>query len=289
MTSSSPQEQRGIMIMAKRLFCLTICAAFSGSRGGGCGVRAFSFVAPASRLSGVSSVPSTASKAVSFRKITISSVGRSPSTTKLNASPVDPVLLQHMAQGGFLAFAGDVIAQNLLSDNNDEEEDTGFSVLPSDWDSSRTLAFTTFGTFYTGGAQHFIFAFLNAQFDEPYQRLLLAQFCFIPLCYYPIFLLTVPALRAAGGFDFARIFNPGAYPEVAQFKEELTEQVLGRLPATLVRNWAFWLPVQFVQFAFIPKDLQVTYCAGFGVIWNVILSWSTMSSADEEVSEDEKI
>ena len=45
--------------------------------------------------------------------------------------------------------------------------------------------------------------------------------------------------------------------------------------ATLLRNWCFWLPVQFVQFNFIPAEFNVTFTAAFGVIWNAILSWST--------------
>ena len=187
----------------------------------------------------------------------------------------DPILLEHIATGGALALAGDVIAQSLLS------EKKGFP--PEDWDKARTAAFVAFGGIYTGGVQHFIFGFLNASFDDPIKRLLLAQFFFIPFCYYPTFLAMVPWLRAGleadGGF--------GA-EEVAARREELFSETASKIPSTLLRNWCFWLPVQFVQFSFIPVDLQVTYCAAFGVIWNAILSWSTSSAASLSPSAEEK-
>ena len=180
----------------------------------------------------------------------------------------DPVLLEHIATGGALALAGDVIAQSLLSEVRPR------SFPPEDWDKVRTAAFVAFGGIYTGGVQHFIFGFLNATFDEALVRLALAQFFFIPFCYYPTFLLMVPALRAGweseGGFGSE---------EANLRREELFSETFSKIPSTLQRNWLFWLPVQFVQFNFVPVDLQVTYCAAFGVIWNAILSWSTSSSA----------
>mmetsp|Transcript_26632 Transcript_26632/g.57792 ORF Transcript_26632/g.57792 Transcript_26632/m.57792 type:complete len:253 (-) Transcript_26632:1537-2295(-) len=183
----------------------------------------------------------------------------------------DPAFLENVATGGALAFAGDVIAQSLTS------EEPGFP--PRDWDKIRTAAFVAFGGLYTGGAQHFIFGFLNASFDDAVKRLLLNQFVLIPLCYYPTFLFMVPTLRAGweaeGGFGSE---------EAKARQEELFVEVFGKIPSTLLRNWCFWLPVQFVQFNFVPVDLQVTYCAAFGVIWNAILSWSTSEATASQKS-----
>eukprot|EP00566_Odontella_aurita_P021917 CAMPEP_0113566850 /NCGR_PEP_ID=MMETSP0015_2-20120614/22951_1 /TAXON_ID=2838 /ORGANISM="Odontella" /LENGTH=230 /DNA_ID=CAMNT_0000469183 /DNA_START=288 /DNA_END=980 /DNA_ORIENTATION=- /assembly_acc=CAM_ASM_000160 len=203
---------------------------------------------------------------VQHRTTSTSSTARQWSTGGIIEQLSDPVFLGHVATGGTLALAGDVIAQTLLSEKNE--------FPPEDWDRARTAAFVTFGGLYTGGVQHFIFGFLNAAFDDPIKRLLLAQFFFIPFCYYPTFLAMVPALRAgleADGDFFSE--------EAVVRREELFGETASKIPATLVRNWFFWLPVQFVQFSFIPVDLQVTYCAAFGVIWNAILSWSTSSAA----------
>lgn len=178
----------------------------------------------------------------------------------------DPILLQHVATGGLLALAGDVAAQSLLSEKK--------SFPPEDWDKARTAAFVIFGAVYTGGVQHFIFSFLNESFDDPIKRLLLAQFFFIPFCYYPTFLASVPFLRA--GFESEGNFLDESAIERQQ---DLFGETANKIPSTLLRNWCFWLPVQFFQFSIIPVDLQVTYCAAFGVIWNAILSWSTSSSS----------
>mmetsp|Transcript_30008 Transcript_30008/g.33641 ORF Transcript_30008/g.33641 Transcript_30008/m.33641 type:complete len:262 (-) Transcript_30008:2498-3283(-) len=183
----------------------------------------------------------------------------------------DPLLIQHMATGGILALAGDVIAQSLLSSSDDGKK----SFPPANWDKVRTAAFVAFGAIYTGGAQHFIFGFLNEEFASPLTRLAIAQFGFIPFCYYPTFLLMVPTLRAGWESEFGS--------DVASIRQtELFRDVASKIPTTLVRNWCFWLPVQFVQFNFIPTDLQVTYAAAFGVIWNAILSWSTETASSKE-------
>ena len=190
---------------------------------------------------------------------TTSSTATTTSSTTLSAT-FDPLFFEHVATGGALACVGDVMAQTLTGRSNKNE----LQVPPQDWDRVRTGALAVFGAGYTGGVQHFIFQFLNGSVDDPIQRLLLAQFVFIPFCYYPAFVATVPALRAAFG---------------EEDREQLVQDILGRLPATLVRNWTFWIPVQYIQFNYIPADLQVTYCAMFGVVWNAILSWSTLQAS----------
>lgn len=194
----------------------------------------------------------------------------------LSPDAIEPV--RDIATGGALALAGDVIAQSLTSEKRGPEGNYVFP--PEDWDKVRTAAFVAFGGLYTGGVQHFIFGFLNAAFDDPIKRLLMAQFFFIPFCYYPTFIFMVPTLRA--GLEAGGKFNS---PEASIRRDALFAEVYEKIPSTLVRNWCFWLPVQYFQFNFIPTDLQVTYCAAFGVIWNAILSWSTSSSAAGAASE----
>jgi hypothetical protein len=45
-----------------------------------------------------------------------------------------------------------------------------------------------------------------------------------------------------------------------------------RLPELMSANLAFWIPVQAVQFSFIPVEDQAVYVAVMGVIWNGILA-----------------
>ena len=191
---------------------------------------------------------------------------------------LDPLFYQHVATGGALALAGDIIAQSLLSEQ--AKRDNQLSFPPKDWDKVRTAAFVVFGAFYTGGAQHFIFDYLNTNFDEPLKRLALAQFFFIPFCYYPTFLVMTPTLRAGWEYGF------GGTTQSAFRERQMTlvTEVAQKIPSTLVRNWMFWLPVQFVQFNYVPVDLNVTFTATFGVIWNAILSWSTAASSSSSGS-----
>ena len=198
-------------------------------------------------------------------------------TTRLQAADPTTIFdtIRDVTTGGALAISGDIIAQSLAARGAQDPDDTQASLAfpPANWDATRTLALGTFGALYTGGAQHFIFGFLNGSLSDPVQRLVLAQFCFIPFLYYPTYLLVVPALRTL----------PLDEQVATVERERLQTQVLQRLPATLVRNWSFWLPVQFVQFSFIPPDMHVTYCAAFGVIWNAILSWSTMQESPPQI------
>lgn len=175
----------------------------------------------------------------------------------------DPLLLQHMATGGALAFAGDVIAQSLLSK----------SMPPNDWDITRTKAFVVFGAVYTGGAQHFIFNFLNNSFDQPLARLAMAQFFFIPFCYYPTFLFITPALRAGWECGFGTV-------EAKARQTELFTEIASKIPPTLLRNWCFWLPVQFVQFNFIPAgECYYIMCT---ILYLMVLSLINSSSSSQK-------
>ena len=103
----------------------------------------------------------------------------------------------------------------------------------------------------------------------------MAQFFFIPFCYYPTFLFMTPALRAGWEYGFGS-------EEAKTRQNQLFSEVASKIPPTLLRNWCFWLPVQFVQFNYIPAELNVTFTAAFGVIWNAILSWSTAGTAEKE-------
>ena len=207
-----------------------------------------------------------------------------PTSISIPDAFLDPIFYQHMATGAALAFAGDVIAQSLLSSEhgkNDNQQQQSYqqliSIPPKDWDIARTSSFVAFGALYTGGCQHFIFDYLNTNFDEPMLRLAMAQFFFIPFCYYPTFLAMTPTLRAGWEYGFGT-------KEATLRRKELFNDVAGKIPSTLIRNWCFWLPVQLIQFNFIPANHHVTFTAAFGVVWNAILSWSTASSTSSKVA-----
>ncbi|KAL4855073.1 PXMP2/4 family protein 2 [Chlorella vulgaris] len=56
-------------------------------------------------------------------------------------------------------------------------------------------------------------------------------------------------------------------------------EVPGRLRRDLLdimkSNWLLWVPFQFVNFRFVPPQLQVLMANGVALIWNVYMSWKS--------------
>lgn len=155
---------------------------------------------------------------------------------------------------------GDAIAQFANSQKNDDESVFGLDNKNFEFDMRRTLSYATFGAIYTGGFQHFLFAELQDTISDPIARLVLNQGLIIPLAYYPLLVWFVPLLRARSSIE----------------KEELRSSI--DVFSMIPKNWAFWFPLQFIQFNYIPSDLQVAYCALVGLLWNIILSLFTGGS-----------
>jgi len=197
-------------------------------------------------------------------------------STVLGLAP-DPVLFSHVTSAATVAAAGDLVAQRTDSNKNNAP---GIEWL----DAKRAFAFTLFGATYTGGFQHFLFEYLmspetaqsilalpvvtaavaaaGAQYAETVSslvvtvgRMFLNQFVAIPLLYYPFFFLISATVR-------------GERPLIAAVVNR-ARKVWAR---ALLANWRFWVPCQLIQFALVPKDLQVPYCLACGVAWNTLLS-----------------
>jgi protein Mpv17 len=186
---------------------------------------------------------------------------------------------------GILATAGDAIAQ--ISSSNDE-----------DYDYARGLCFLMFGALYTGVFQHFWFDFLSdhiSQWGEMLQvwgpsrasipvedvyslqewwnyfdvvstlenppsqttiataKLAVNQFLIVPSLYMPLFFAVTGSLAK---LDF----------------DGSMERARSMYIPLIKRNYFFWLPMQFVQFLFIPADWQILYISLASLLWTVILS-----------------
>lgn len=164
--------------------------------------------------------------------------------------------------------AGDIIAQITEQKKASSSLDESELLLPKeiadasldesfDLDVRRTLSYASFAAGYTGGFQHFLFAGLSETIADPLVRTGLNQGLIIPLCYYSLLVLFIPKLRARS------------------LQEEETLRSNIDVKKMIPRNWLFWVPLQWVQFTFIPTDLQVVYCSALGLVWNIILSLMT--------------
>mmetsp|Transcript_7758 Transcript_7758/g.12842 ORF Transcript_7758/g.12842 Transcript_7758/m.12842 type:complete len:305 (+) Transcript_7758:150-1064(+) len=179
-------------------------------------------------------------------------------THTLKAHP----LVTKMLTGGVLATCGDAIAQSM------NDEDT--------YDRRRALSFGTFDMAYRA-LQHVAFPIIVQQCQGQYasgllgslgvlnafdghtdllaamEQTLASQLGIVPFLYYPVF--------------FA----------LTGFVQGLTsDQAIQRAQETFLplmkRNLLFWIPVQFVQFGFVPTDLQIPFLSICGLCWTFILS-----------------
>lgn len=197
-----------------------------------------------------------------------------------------------------LASTGDAVAQFLSSRKNESEA--------FQYDPRRGAAFLAFGALYTGCFQHYWFDFLEKHIldwgenlylwghpaqtsipvtyfvekeewwqyfdlvsqiekvmatlkDPPSQEMVAAaklavnQFLVIPLLYMPLFFGITGAL---GGLDVSK--------SIARARSLYVP--------ILQRNYFFWLPIQFIQFLFLPVDYQIPFVCAASLCWTIILS-----------------
>jgi hypothetical protein len=199
-----------------------------------------------------------------------------PYTTALAVHPLET----KMITAGTLGLAGDALAQKQT---------------PQPYDVKRALGFAVFGATYSGGFQHVLFPLLvdvcqgnglcktlsgplascalpltgQAALFAAAERTLFNQLVCIPFLYYPLFF-------AISGFV------QGLSPEAALQRAQDTWAKL------VSRNLLFWLPVQFVQFAFVPLQWQVPYVCAAGLGWNIILSGMAGNVVRDKCDQDDE-
>jgi hypothetical protein len=174
------------------------------------------------------------------------------------------------------ASVGDCLAQYVeqrrvkKNSQDDNEWSPSVNSVPSsfinDYDARRTGAYAVFNGVYSGGFQHFLFAGLSDRVPNPISRLILNQGFIIPFIYYPLLIWLVPKLRAR------------TVPEKIKLRQNINVRQM------VPKNWAFWVPLQFIQFNFIPTRYQVTYCAVVGFVWKFLLSFLTAGKVQTQTS-----
>jgi hypothetical protein len=197
------------------------------------------------------------------------------SSTSLSAVPLDVVisfykqsLLENpldtkLATGGILALIGDAIAQ---------------SRDPTEYDARRAGAFVAFDMLYRA-VQCSLFPEITSICDGHYlgtilpgvdttilstlEQTMTNQFLVIPLIYYPVF------------------FSLTGYVQGLS-KEATMQRVQTTIGPLLLRNWLFWIPVQYFQFGYVDEPLQIPFLCVVGLAWTFILSIAAGSVEDYE-------
>jgi protein Mpv17 len=188
---------------------------------------------------------------------------------KYTTALAEHALPTKMATGATLAVAGDAIAQQASSDSDeyDTKRAASFALFDSAYRALQHVAFpiivaTCHGQFLSG-----LLPDASSNLAAAMEQTLASQLGIVPFLYYPIFFAFSGAVQ---GLDADEAWT--------RAKENF-------LPL-MQRNLLFWIPVQFIQFAFIQEDLQIPFLSVCGLAWTFILSISAGSAKGYSASAD---
>jgi hypothetical protein len=162
-------------------------------------------------------------------------------------------LATKVATGTTLATTSDLTAQAMTSGDA--------------WNPRRTLGLATFGCVYSGFFQHFLFGayarvwpVIAVSASMKLQSALKVtgthQLFTIPFIYFPSFFLVTDVVGRGSSLRevFARYVN---------------ETLPIYKPALVI-----WTPAMFLQFFFVPVQLQVLWISSLSFLWTAFMSWS---------------
>mmetsp|Transcript_17892 Transcript_17892/g.26469 ORF Transcript_17892/g.26469 Transcript_17892/m.26469 type:complete len:275 (-) Transcript_17892:131-955(-) len=176
------------------------------------------------------------------------------------------------------ASCADLVAQvrqNLSSARLQQEQEEPSSETSSNnnkLDFDRTLSFILYGAFYQGLAQHFIYNHLFTEwFGDGRAPLIVATKVLCDMA------LVSPHLPMPLSYSIKSIVSGQSITEGLQkYYHSVIHQNL------LFKYWAFWMPVQVVNFSCIPEAYRILFMAAFSFVWTIILSSTMNASSSEE-------
>jgi protein Mpv17 len=158
-------------------------------------------------------------------------------------------LRTQMATGVALAVAGDAIAQQ-------RGRSAGGAKEP--YDLKRAASFASFDGVYRA-AQHWIYPPMIALCSgsvlgsAPLEQALASQLIIIPIVYYPVFYAVTGVVQGLS---------------IGQTIERAKESFW----PIMLRNWTYWIPIQYSVFTWVEGDAQIPILIACGLVWTVILS-----------------
>ena len=184
-------------------------------------------------------------------------------------------LVTKMMTGSVLAVCGDALAQ---SKEDNPEYDTkraaGFAIFDSLYRALQHFSFPIIVAYCHGqtlGSVPLIGDNFEASSLAAMESTLASQLGIVPFLYYPAYFSitgTMQGLTASESFSRAQ------------------EKFL----PLMQRNLLFWIPVQYIQFGFVPEDLQIPFLSVCGLCWTFILSIvagrATPATAEEKIAKD---
>ena len=177
-----------------------------------------------------------------------------------------------MTTGAFLATAGDAVAQGWEENGYDPTRGASFAAFDTIYRIIQHWLFPSIVKLCRG---QYLFAAAGAigaekLFDlsilTAMERSLASQLIMVPFLYYPIF------------------FCVTGFAMKLSFEEGLDRAKLNFVPL-MKRNLLFGIPVQYIQFCYVPTDLQIPFLSCTGLVWTFLLSFHAGSA--KKCSNDE--
>lgn len=185
---------------------------------------------------------------------------------------VEHPLLTKMATGGILATAGDAIAQSRTDEPYDKRRALSFMAFDMCYRALQHAAFPIIvhecqGQYLGGLMSATPFAqSVPTDFLAAMEQTLASQLGIVPFLYYPVFYALTAVVQ-----DLS--------------KDAAVERAKTTFLPLMSKNLKFWIPVQFVQFAFIDEQLQIPFLCGAGLCWTFILSVAAGSTKSFKTDE----
>ena len=177
-----------------------------------------------------------------------------------------------MITGACLATVGDAIAQGREDGEYNLSRGSSFAAFDATYRAAQHYVFpiivelckgkfllSTLATI--GATQLFDISALTAM-----ERSLASQLIVVPFFYYPVF------------FTFT------AYIQGLNFDDGKQRAIDNFIPL-MKRNLLFWIPVQYIQFCYVPTDLQIPFLSVAGLVWTFVLS--VMAGSAKKYSTEE--
>jgi len=164
-------------------------------------------------------------------------------------------LVSQSIMTGCLFFMGDAIAQKIIENR-----------VAFNW--KRAARITVFGTIVAGPLLSLWYTRLNAWTTSG--------------AFANVSPLKVTLLRTAlDQFAFTPVFLTTFFTVNGLLDGKTTQQIQEKLKMdfahTLAANWKVWIPVQLLNFRFIPADLRLLFTNSVATLWNSYLSYKNQA------------
>lgn len=207
---------------------------------------------------------------------------------KLDTHP----LLTKAITSGLVGGAGDLICQSIV--DKSEKESLRQVITDKDlslwwwWDGWRTARFCFLGTVFVAPLCHYWYGALafwyplgaaNAATSNAMmvvKRVALDQLVFSPV-------LVCCWISSLWTLENGIMSGNTAVDTVRKENSEIPARLIETVPGVMVANWIFWIPVQVINFRFVPTKFQVLTANCVALIWNAYLSFSTRTKPAIEV------